>query len=156
MTGTAEQPLTTSGPYVSSASKRGFKLTSSADDAFSRVPYEKGSNFLLHLERTVGGLDVFMPYIKEYVKTYNGYSITTDQWRSHLFDYFGKVENSQEILKNLGKLDWDAVGPLYPIFRLKLIHQWLHGDGPDLAVDVKYDDTLSKPVSNPRRSHWWS
>lgn len=25
--------------------------------------------------------------------------------------------------------------------------QWLHGDGPDLAVDVQYDDSLSKPVS---------
>jgi leukotriene-A4 hydrolase len=81
----------------------------SADDAFSRVPYEKGSNFLLHLERTVGGLDVFLPYVKEYVKTFSGTSITTDQWRSHLFDYFGKVKDSEEILKSLGKIDWDAV-----------------------------------------------
>jgi leukotriene-A4 hydrolase len=73
------------------------------------VPYEKGSNFLLHLERTVGGLDVFLPYVKEYVKTFSGTSITTDQWRSHLFDYFGKVKDSEEILKSLGKIDWDAV-----------------------------------------------
>ncbi len=108
-----------------------YKENEDPDDGYNQVPYEKGSNFLLHLERTVGGLDHFIPYMKDYVKTFNGTSITTDQWRSHLFHYFGRQADSASYLKKLGKVDWDA---------------WLHGDGPDLCVDLEYDDSLSKPA----------
>jgi leukotriene-A4 hydrolase len=55
---------------------------------------------------------VFQPYVKEYVKTFSGTSITTDQWRSHLFEWFGKHNDSQHILKQLGKIDWDAVSQI--------------------------------------------
>ncbi len=55
----------------------------------STAEHRQGANFLLHLERTVGGLDHFLPYMKDYVKTFNGYSITTEQWRQHLFHFFG-------------------------------------------------------------------
>ncbi|CAE7143150.1 unnamed protein product, partial [Rhizoctonia solani] len=60
------------------------------DDAYSSVPYEKGSNFLLYLERLLGGLDVFLPYARDYVNTFRGRSIRTDEWKTHLFDYFEK------------------------------------------------------------------
>lgn len=86
-----------------------YKEHEDPDEAYNQVPYEKGSNFLLHLERTVGGLDHFLPYMKDYVKTFNGYSITTDQWRSHLFHYFGSQSDSAGYLKKLGKVDWDDV-----------------------------------------------
>lgn len=94
------------------------------------MPYEKGSNFLLHLERTVGGLDHFIPYMKDYVKTFTNKSITTEQWRKHLFDWFGKQENGEEYLKKLDKVNWD---------------EWIHGTGLDLCIDMQYDDSLSKP-----------
>ena len=70
---------------------------------------------MLHLERTVGGLDHFRPYIKDYIKTFNGHSITTSQWKEHLFDFFGKQENGAEYVRKLGKVDFDEVSsnPLY-------------------------------------------
>ena len=69
----------------------------------------QGANFLLHLERTVGGLDLFLPYMKDYVNTFNGSSITTDQWRAHLFHYYGNLPDGSQYLKKLGKVDWDEV-----------------------------------------------
>lgn len=66
---------------------------------------------MLYLERTVGGLEVFLPYMKSYVETFTDSSITTAQWRAHLFDYFGKQPNSEEYLRKLGQVDWDEVGP---------------------------------------------
>lgn len=50
--------------------------------------------------------------MKDYVKTFTNTSITTEQWREHLFDYFGKQPNSAEYLKKLGQVDWDEVGVL--------------------------------------------
>lgn len=94
------------------------------------MPYEKGSNFLLHLERTVGGLEHFIPYMKDYVKTFTNKSITTEQWRDHLFDWFGKQENAKDYLKKLDTVNWD---------------EWIYGTGLDLCIDMQYDDSLSKP-----------
>jgi leukotriene-A4 hydrolase len=75
----------------------------------------QGSNFLLHLERTVGGLDVFIPYMRDYVKTFNGTSITTEQWKAHLYHYFGSLKNGEEYLQKLGTVDWEGVSvPLAP------------------------------------------
>ncbi|KLT41494.1 putative leukotriene-A4 hydrolase [Cutaneotrichosporon oleaginosum] len=108
----------------------GYKEHEDPDEAYSQVPYEKGANFLLYLERTVGGLEHFLPYMKDYVKTFTNSSITTEQWREHLFDYFGKQKDSETYLKKLGKVDWD---------------EWLHGVGLGLPVDLTYDDSLSKP-----------
>ena len=86
-----------------------YKQNEDPDDAYNQVPYEKGSNFLLHLERTVGGLDHFIPYMKDYVKTFDGTSITTDQWRSHLFHFFGSQPDSASYIRKLGRVDWDEV-----------------------------------------------
>ncbi|NXD32286.1 LKHA4 aminopeptidase, partial [Spelaeornis formosus] len=102
------------------------------DEAYTQVPYEKGSNFLLHLERTVGGLDHFLPYMKDYVRQFNGTSITTEQWRAHLFHFFGNQPDGQEYIRALGKVDWD---------------EWLHGSGDDLCVNMQYDDSLAKPCN---------
>lgn len=57
----------------------------------------------------MGGLEHFIPYMKSYVKTFNGRSITTAQWREHLFSYFGGLDDAQTYLKKLGRVDWDAV-----------------------------------------------
>ncbi|ORY35363.1 peptidase family M1-domain-containing protein [Naematelia encephala] len=107
-----------------------YKEHEDPDEGYNQVPYEKGSNFLLYLERTVGGLEHFVPYMKDYDRTFSGTSITTDQWRAHLFHYFGSQPDGKEYLRKLGKVDWEA---------------WLHGDGLDLCVDNQYDDSLSKP-----------
>lgn len=112
-----------------------FKPDEDPDLAFSRVPYDKGSNLLYYLEGLVGGLDVFVPYMQDYVKTFDGYSITTDQWQRHLFHYFehNSGPNKKEVLRKLGSVDWD---------------EWFYGAGLDIAVDLKYADTLIKPVTD--------
>ncbi|KAK9899275.1 hypothetical protein P389DRAFT_150549 [Cystobasidium minutum MCA 4210] len=105
-----------------------FEFGEDPDDAFSTVPYDKGSNLLLHLERTVGGLDIFLPYMHDYVKTFRGKSISTQDWQSHLFTYFGKQSNGSDLTEKLKNVDWDA---------------WLRGTGLDLPVDMQYDTTLA-------------
>jgi leukotriene-A4 hydrolase len=70
--------------------------------------------------------------MQDYDRTFTGTSITTGQWKKHLFHYFGSLENGEHLVKELSKLDWE---------------DWLHGAGTDLCVDVQYDDSLSKQVS---------
>jgi len=95
------------------------------DDAYSTVPYEKGANFLLYLERQLGGLPVMLPYLQNYVETFRGKSIRTDDWKAHLFKYFadhGKVDI-------LDKVNFEA---------------WLHGEGLDLPETITYDTSLAQ------------
>jgi len=106
-----------------------FEFGEDPDEAYSSVPYEKGSNFLLYLERLLGGLDVFLPYVRDYVRTFRGKSIRTDQWKAHLYSYWSKEGNGgQDKIKILDSVDWDA---------------WLHGEGLSLPVDISYDTTLA-------------
>ncbi|KAG8889516.1 hypothetical protein FRB98_003990 [Tulasnella sp. 332] len=98
------------------------------DDAYSTVPYEKGSNFLLYLERQLGGLDIFLPYIRDYVQTFRGKSIRTDDWKEHIFKYF-EANGGKEKLDILNAVDYEA---------------WLHGEGLELPVAIKYDTTLAQ------------
>ncbi|UZJ54744.1 hypothetical protein CBS101457_004064 [Exobasidium rhododendri] len=95
------------------------------DDAFSSIPYEKGSNFILHLERTVGGLALFLPFIQSHFKTFYDRSVTTEEWKQHLFDFYA---GNAEITKKLEHVDW---------------HGWLHGEGLHLPVKMEYDNTLA-------------
>ncbi|KAJ7909530.1 peptidase family M1-domain-containing protein [Mycena leptocephala] len=98
------------------------------DDAYSRVPYEKGSNLILHLEQTLGGLDVFLPYVKDYVNTFIGTSITTEQWKAHLYQYYTK-NGGPEKIKLLDSVDWNG---------------WLYGKGLELPVKMTYDTSLAQ------------
>ncbi|CAO1615221.1 unnamed protein product [Sympodiomycopsis kandeliae] len=103
-----------------------FEGTEDPDDAFSSIPYEAGSNLILHLEQTVGGLDNFLPFIKSYFKVFFDRSVTTQDFLDHLFNFYA---SSPEITKALKNVNWDA---------------WLHGEGIDLPVKMEYDDTLAK------------
>ncbi|WFD34894.1 leukotriene-A4 hydrolase [Malassezia cuniculi] len=96
------------------------------DDAFSSIPYDKGANFLLHIERVVGGLDVFLPYVRAYFFAFQGRSVTTEDWKNHLFAYYA---GSEEITERLKSIDFDA---------------WLHGEGLELPVKMEYDTSLAE------------
>ncbi|KAJ7075001.1 peptidase family M1-domain-containing protein [Mycena belliarum] len=98
------------------------------DDSYSRVAYEKGSNLILHLERTLGGLEVFLPYVKEYVNAFIGKSITTEQWKAHLYEYYTRNWGPEKIAL-LDSVDWQA---------------WLYGEGLKLPVEMEYDTTLAQ------------
>jgi hypothetical protein len=54
----------------------------------------------------LGGLDVFLPYVRDYVNTFIGKSITTEQWKSHLYGYFEKNHNDK--VKVLDTVDWEV------------------------------------------------
>jgi len=105
-----------------------FEPGEDPDEAYSSVPYEKGANLLLHLERTIGGLDVFLPYIRDYVETFSGKSITTQQWKDHLYAYFQR-QGGEEKVKALDSINWDA---------------WFYGEGVELPVQEEVDLTLAK------------
>ncbi|KAI9510686.1 leukotriene-A4 hydrolase [Russula earlei] len=107
-----------------------FEPGEDPDEAFSSIPYEKGSTFLLYLEQTLGGLDVFLPYIRDYVATFQGKSITTWDWKAHIYSYFERY-GVQEKLDALNSVDWDS---------------WFYGEGMKLPVELSYDTTLSEPA----------
>lgn len=58
-------------------------------------------------ERQLGGLEVILPYIRNYVETYRGKSIRTDEWKLHLFKYFA-ANGGQEKLDILNAVDWQV------------------------------------------------
>lgn len=60
-------------------------------------------------ERTLGGLSAFLPYVKDYVNTFMGKSITTEQWKEHLYGYYQKHGGADKI-KALDSVDWDVRG----------------------------------------------
>ncbi|KAJ7086015.1 peptidase family M1-domain-containing protein [Mycena belliarum] len=105
-----------------------YEVGQDPDDAYSVIPYEKGSNLILHLERTLGGLDIFLPYVKDYVRTFIGKSITTEQWKTHLYAYYS-ANGGLEKIKALDSIDWNA---------------WFYGEGLKLPVKMEYDITLAQ------------
>ncbi|KZS90239.1 leukotriene-A4 hydrolase [Sistotremastrum niveocremeum HHB9708] len=105
-----------------------FEYGEDPDDAYSKIPYEKGSNFIYYLERSLGGPEVFLPYVKDYVSTYIGKSINTFQWKDHLFSYF-KQHNPSLVADVLDKIDWNA---------------WFYGEGLKLPEEYAFDTTLAE------------
>jgi leukotriene-A4 hydrolase len=71
------------------------------DDAFSRIPYEKGFYFLYHLQTLCGGPAAFEPFITAYLEHFALTTVTTDEFREFLLTAF--PEN-----KALRNLDWDT------------------------------------------------
>lgn len=92
------------------------------DDAFSSVPYVKGSTFLWFLEDKVGGAEKFEPFLKSYYEKFKYQSITTDIFKAYFLEYFSSCEAVKDI-------DWAT---------------WLYGVGmPPWKPD--FDTSLSAP-----------
>ncbi|XP_070557997.1 leukotriene A-4 hydrolase-like [Ptychodera flava] len=74
------------------------------DDAFSAVPYEKGSALLFYLETLVGGPEVFEPFLRSYVDNFKYECLTTAEWKDYLFTFFDdKVKEGV-----FDEVDWNA------------------------------------------------
>ncbi|KXT07572.1 hypothetical protein AC578_10239 [Pseudocercospora eumusae] len=82
------------------------------DDAFSSVPYEKGFNFLYHLEKLVGK-DKWDRFIPHYFTTFKKRSVDSYEFKATLLSFF---ESDKEASKKLNDLDWDTwfYKPGYP------------------------------------------
>jgi len=73
------------------------------DECFSRVPYEKGSNLLFHLE-TICGKEQMLRWLKVYLDKYKNKSLTTEEWKNFFFEYMTSVEKIS--LNVLNSVDW--------------------------------------------------
>ena len=77
------------------------------DEAYSRIPYEKGAQFLFYLETLVGGETIFDPFIKHYFDTFAEESIGYKEFQDCIIDYFNNIDNKiGDLLKTT--VDWDA------------------------------------------------
>lgn len=126
------------------------------DDAFSSIPYEKGFNFLFHLENLVGKskFDRFIPHVcwqscldegksanhVQYFNKYKGKSLDSYEFKSTILDFF---KDDSDASTALNELDWDS---------------WFYAPGlppkPDFdtsLVDVVYD-LAKKWLSLPKSS----
>ena len=92
------------------------------DDAFSRVPYEKGHTLLFHLE-TIVGKDAFLSYMQKYLRDFATKSISTDEWLQHLISSFPP--------RTFDSVCWDT---------------WLYGSGMPPNIP-NYDTTMRDHVS---------
>lgn len=100
-------------------------------------------------EQKLGGIDVFLPYIRDYVATFQGKSITTWDWKAHLYAYFEK-HGGREKLDALNSVDWDVSSRLSlqtaQMGLLTLTQAWFYGEGLKLPVEPSYDTTLAGPA----------
>ncbi|XP_042638108.1 leukotriene A-4 hydrolase [Orycteropus afer afer] len=91
------------------------------DVAYSSVPYEKGFALLFYLEQLLGGPEVFLGFLKAYVKKFSYKSITTDDWKDFLHSHF------RDKVDILNQVDWNT---------------WLYSPGLP-PVTPNYDKTLT-------------
>ena len=82
------------------------------DEAYSFVPYEKGSTFLRYLEETVGGAEIFEQFLRDYYKTFAYTSIASDTFRTYFTEYFNETID-------MSRIDWNTwlYSPGMPIFK---------------------------------------
>ncbi len=109
------------------------------DEAFSRVPYEKGSVFLLYLERVVlqGRTELMSAWLKEYLEDFKFQSVSTEEFREHFIRYFRKHDSKQDEQEHgTNVLPQELVG--IDIDRIDW-EKWLYG--PGMPEDVQTGET---------------
>lgn len=97
--------------------------TVTPDDAFSKIPYEKGFSFLFYLETVLGGTDEFDPFMKHYFKKYRYKSLDSYQFIDTLYEFF-EPKGKKDVLDSV---DWNT---------------WLYGEGVP-PFTPKYDTRLA-------------
>uniref|UniRef100_A0AC35U662 Leuk-A4-hydro_C domain-containing protein n=1 Tax=Rhabditophanes sp. KR3021 TaxID=114890 RepID=A0AC35U662_9BILA len=73
------------------------------DDAFSTIPYEKGSALLQYLEEILDDIPRFESFVRDYIQKYARQSITTDVWKDYLFEYY---DDKRDILDKVDFEKW--------------------------------------------------
>lgn len=95
------------------------------DDAFSRVPYEKGFTFLLYLERMViGNTNAFEKFFQAYIQKFASKTVTSIEFQCYFLSYFWDDTKYPKV----ADIDWS---------------EWFVGEGmPPVLPDL--DQTLAK------------
>ncbi|CAK9436206.1 uncharacterized protein LODBEIA_P07640 [Lodderomyces beijingensis] len=73
------------------------------DDAFSRIPYEKGFFFLYFLEQKLGGLKEFDPFVKFYFGKFRYQSLNSAQFVQALYEFYEPLGKKSV----LDSIDWN-------------------------------------------------
>eukprot|EP00890_Picochlorum_soloecismus_P005680 jgi/Picsp_1/6112/NSC_03466-R1_leukotriene a-4 hydrolase len=92
------------------------------DDAFSRIPYEKGFAFLYYIE-TLVGTDNFLTFFKDYISEFSSKVVRPNDFKNYVMNYFRNKK-----IKSIEEIDWDA---------------WFYSTGMPPVTNV-YDQTLAK------------
>jgi leukotriene-A4 hydrolase len=101
------------------------------DDAFSRIPYEKGFYFLYYLQTVAGGDEPFEAFMRDYLKTFAHGNVDSETFKQYYLDYFKDVPGTRDI-------DWDT---------------WFYKPGMP-PVKNEYDSSLGKAAEDlARRWH---
>ncbi|KAI6225081.1 Leukotriene A-4 hydrolase [Aphelenchoides fujianensis] len=93
------------------------------DDAFSRIPYDKGSAFLLYLEQQLGSNERFEEFLKAYVKKFRRQSISSDDWLAFLREFFADKKEVLERVDFDGWLNKPGVPPNKPNYDESLVQK---------------------------------
>jgi leukotriene-A4 hydrolase len=94
------------------------------DDVFSSVPYEKGYTLLYVLEELVGGPTLFEPFFKAHIQKFAGQSITSDDFKTFLLEYFA---GDAGISSKLTSFNWSlwfsgrGMPPTIPFYSEKML-----------------------------------
>jgi len=126
------------------------------DEAFSKIPYEKGSLFLRYLEKQVGGIEAMQRWLKAYFSDFRFKSLSTSDMKNHFINFFTNVEKVKpEVMKALqwdhfllepGMPSFDAIG-LYDSSLSercsKLASKWIEKNGEG-ATPTDLDDYKSR------------
>jgi len=70
------------------------------DDAFSRIPYEKGFSLLFYLQ-SLFGIEKFEKFLKAYIQKFSYKALTTEDWKNFLYEFFADDKNI------LDQVDWN-------------------------------------------------
>ncbi|QPG75339.1 hypothetical protein FOA43_002692 [Brettanomyces nanus] len=112
-----------------------------ADDSFSTVPYEKGSNMLYTIEKTVGGKENFDPFIKYYFSKYKYQSLDTYEFLNTLYGFF---KDKKDLLDTIDWKIWlfEPGLPPKPKFDTQMVDECYNLASKWISVASKYPEEL--------------
>lgn len=108
-----------------------YQVGEDPDDAFSTVAYDLGACMLLHIERTVGGVEEFKPYHKAFIQEFAGRSIGTSDWLDHFHKYWSQFPEKHAAIKK--NVDFDA---------------WLYNEKLHTPVKMVFDTSMADNAYN--------
>ena len=110
------------------------------DDAFNKVPYEKGFNLLYYLENKVNSDDIFQKFMRSYIDKFKKGVVKYMDFRT-FFETFIK-NNVKDWEKILNDIDWDTwvFAPGFPPVENDFSNKY--ADEVDQAVKDFYENKL--------------
>ena len=97
------------GESKSFSSLRPYLVGRNSDDAFSKIPYEKGFNFLFYLENLVNShsdIDLFRKILRQYFTKFKYKSIKYEDFREFFIEKINEELSPEAAKEVLSKIDW--------------------------------------------------